>query len=311
MSWTAAPWCGPVCIQLLPTSCPIGSLSDFTQSPHPAKSRGSDTGRSPFHDPLWNGATPFLGKTPGKSPRPCSALMCWWPCSARQMLCAHTQAHAFMCVCMCSCVFVCPRETHECMFVCENVHICAHGHRCTHGQMIVFMHTWWFEHTHMHVHTCSTECAHTHMHLCVCAKCACMVLLQFFLINTNSKRWCVAVFQKDLGVFFHHKIIFSVLVFATTVWFWHHFDKSQHQGHVCFNLEQLAIFLFQKKNLAWHVVFPSQTSNVMFHWKLLFFVVALADTLWFDIILVEISTKLMRLNLCLCSMSLGISRWKK
>jgi len=42
-----------------------------------------------------------------------------------------------------------------------------------------------------------------------------------------------------------------------------------------------------------------------------FFVVALADTLWFDIILVEISTKLMLLNLCLCSMSLGISRWKK
>jgi len=34
------------------------------------------------------------------------------------------------------------------------------------------------------------------------------------------------------------------------------------------------------KNVVWHVVLPSQTSNVMFHWKILFFV-ALKETLWF------------------------------
>ena len=48
-----------------------------------------------------------------------------------------------------------------------------------------------------------------------------------------------------------------------------------------FTWSKLPHFLVQMNNLVWHVVLPSQTSDMLFHWKVLFFVVTLTETEWF------------------------------
>ena len=53
-----------------------------------------------------------------------------------------------------------------------------------------------------------------------------------------------------------------MVVSAVTVCFWYHFDKSQHQGDVCLDMEQADILLFcpNKQFSVTYAVLPTNTN---------------------------------------------------
>ena len=67
---------------------------------------------------------------------------------------------------------------------------------------------------------------------------------------------------KDLDMCFYWKTMFCMVVSAVTVCFWYHFDKSQHQGDVCLDMEQAAILLFcpNKQFSVTYAVLPTNTN---------------------------------------------------
>lgn len=69
----------------------------------------------------------------------------------------------------------------------------------------------------------------------------------------------------------------------------------------------LSSFWVQMKKLVWHIVLSSQTSSMLFHWKILLFMVALTVTLWFWCHLDRNQHKVEIFNICLCCLSLGIT----
>ena len=122
-----------------------------------------------------------------------------------------------------------------------------------------------------------------------------LVWLHTFWINTNTQRWHVVLPQKELDMLFHWKIMFCVVVFAAMVCFWHHFDRSQHQGNIFFNWSKLPSLLVQMNNLVWHVVLSSQHAVSL---KNLVFCGDWQRQSGFGITLTEISTKLIYLKSC-------------
>jgi len=111
-------------------------------------------------------------------------------------------------------------------------------------------------------------------------------ILECFFIQKSCFVWLFLQWQCDSGIILTK---FSTKVMFVFIW------------------TNLPSFWFQMKNLVWHVVLSSQTSSVLFHWKILLFVVALTVTLWFWHHLDRNQHKVDVFNLCLCCLSLGIT----
>jgi len=111
-------------------------------------------------------------------------------------------------------------------------------------------------------------------------------ILECFFIQKSCFVWLFLQWQCDSGI-----ILTKVSTKVMFVFIW----------------TNLPSFWVQMKNLVWHVVLSSQTSSMLFHWKILLFVVALTVTLWLWCHLDRNQHKVDVFNICLCCLSLGIT----